>query len=168
MGGRFDQGFSQIQHLYTATQDESLLKGRIYLVNPESICFILSKGKNVIKTPLGPGRFGPSVGIIPIGRPSTVSTKGLEWDVTGWHTEFGGQLSTSNHIKSDTLEIATSEMVLLSIELDCTVPIDSRDESSSIVREYEGDDEDSKCPTKKQDRRVSPPSHAATSGEENH
>ncbi|KAL8867717.1 MAG: hypothetical protein Q9174_005477 [Haloplaca sp. 1 TL-2023] len=118
MGGRFDQGFSQIQHLYTATQDESLLNGRIYLVNPESICFLLSKGRNKIWAPCLPGGFGPNVGIIPVGHPATISTQGLEWDVTDWHTEFGGQLSTSNHIKQDIVEVDTSEMVLFTMETD--------------------------------------------------
>ncbi|KAL8979487.1 MAG: hypothetical protein Q9205_005191 [Flavoplaca limonia] len=87
IGGRFDQGFSQLHHLYTAT-------------------------------PLGPGLFAENVGIIPIARPSVITTKGLEWDVTDWYTEFGGQMSTSNHIKSDTIEIDTSERVLFTMELD--------------------------------------------------
>lgn len=120
IGGRFDQGFSQLQSLYSASRDESLIQGHLFLANPQSICFMLSQGKNKIHTPLGPGLFGENVGIIPIGRPSTISTKGLEWDVTDWYTEFGGQISTSNHIKDDFVEVETSEQVLFAIELDDT------------------------------------------------
>ncbi|KAL8636989.1 MAG: hypothetical protein Q9228_005689 [Teloschistes exilis] len=120
IGGRFDQGFSQLQSLYSASRDESLLQGHMFLVNPQSICFLLPQGKNRIHTPLGPGFFGENVGIIPISRPSTISTNGLEWDVTDWYTEFGGQISTSNHIKNDFLEVDTTEQVLLTIELDTT------------------------------------------------
>ncbi|KAL8800696.1 MAG: hypothetical protein Q9200_007173 [Gallowayella weberi] len=118
IGGRFDQGFSQLHHLYKASEDASLPNGRIFLLNPQSICFLLCKGMNKIAAPVGPGLFAENIGIIPIGRPSVISTKGLEWDVTDWHTEFGGQISTSNHIRSDEIEIETSERVLFTIELD--------------------------------------------------
>ncbi|KAL8800883.1 MAG: hypothetical protein Q9182_004857 [Xanthomendoza sp. 2 TL-2023] len=118
IGGRFDQGFSQLHHLYKASEDASLPNSRIFLINPQSICFLLCKGINKIATPVGRGLFAENIGIIPIGRPSVISTKGLEWDVTDWHTEFGGQISTSNHIRSEEIEIETSERVLLTIELD--------------------------------------------------
>ncbi|KAL8778007.1 MAG: hypothetical protein Q9213_007605 [Squamulea squamosa] len=118
IGGRFDQGFSQLHHLYTASKEMNLPSGQIFLVNSQSICFLLNKGINRITTPVGPGFFAEDVGIIPIGRPSVITTKGLEWDVTDWHTEFGGQMSTSNHIRSDNVEIETSERVLFTIEVD--------------------------------------------------
>ncbi|KAI4169429.1 MAG: hypothetical protein LQ343_005733 [Gyalolechia ehrenbergii] len=122
IGGRFDQGFSQLHHLYTASEDMSSFGGRLFLANPQSICFLLHKGLNHVQTPIGPGYFGECVGIIPIGRPSVISTKGLEWDLDGQLTEFGGLLSTSNHIKRRWIEIETSERVLLTIELDPSRP----------------------------------------------
>ncbi|KAL9593025.1 MAG: hypothetical protein Q9179_006154 [Wetmoreana sp. 5 TL-2023] len=140
MGGRFDQAFSLIHQLYTASHSEALLKGRIYLVNPQSICFLLAKGKNTIKTPLGPGGFAPNVGIIPIGRPSIISTRGLEWNVTDWYTEFGGQISTSNHIKSPTIEVETSERVLFTIELDPSSLVNASHGSPNIERESDNND----------------------------
>lgn len=118
IGGRFDQGFSQLHHLYTASENAALPNGRVFLMNLGSICFLLYQGVNKISTPVGPGLFAENLGIIPIGRPSVISTKGLEWNVNDWHTEFGGLISTSNHIKSDSVEVETSERVLLTIELD--------------------------------------------------
>ncbi|KAL8749180.1 MAG: hypothetical protein Q9199_007846 [Rusavskia elegans] len=118
IGGRFDQGFSQLHHLYTASKESWLPNGQIFLANSQSICFLLGKGMNKITTPVGPGLFAENVGIIPIARPSVITTKGLEWDVSDWYTEFGGQMSTSNHIRSNTIEIETSERVLFTIELD--------------------------------------------------
>ncbi|KAL9012671.1 MAG: hypothetical protein Q9173_002575 [Seirophora scorigena] len=118
IGGRFDHGFSQIHHLYQESQDEYQFKGCIYLVNTESICFLLNKGLNRIYTPLGTGLFRESVGIIPIGRPSHIRTTGLEWNLTGELTEFGGVVSTSNHIIRNWIEIDTSERVLFTVELD--------------------------------------------------
>ena len=121
IGGRFDQGFSQLHQLYKASEDRSLLKGQIFLINTESICFLLAKGANRIKTPLGPGLFAENIGIIPIGRPSIISTLGLEWDVQEWHTEFGMQVSTSNHVRNDIIQVNTTEKVLFTIELDLDV-----------------------------------------------
>ena len=118
LGGRADQAFSQIHHLYLAGRDSSLTNlGRVYMITPESIIFILRRGRNVISTPVGPGLLTENVGIIPIGRPSKITTRGLEWDVTDWQTEFGGQVSTSNHIKSATVEVETTESVLFTVEL---------------------------------------------------
>ena len=117
LGGRADQAFSQIHHLYLASEDISLDLGDIYLVTPKSIIFVLHKGLNSIRTPVSPGFLTENVGIIPIGRPSVISTKGFEWDVKDWPTEFGTQISTSNHIKADVVRVKTTERVLFTVEL---------------------------------------------------
>ena len=80
--------------------------------------FLLKKGRNRIHAPVGWQKFTETVGIIPLGRPSVVSTRGLEWDVTEWPTEFGTQMSTSNHIKADVVEVESSETVLFTLEFD--------------------------------------------------
>jgi thiamine pyrophosphokinase len=104
LGGRVDQGFSQIHHLYMASNDPTLLKGRIYLLSEQSLSFILADGTNEII--LEPGDFEQNIGIIPVLGKANITTRGLEWDVRDWPTEFGGQMSTSNHIRSDRIEIA--------------------------------------------------------------
>ncbi|KAG6997755.1 thiamine pyrophosphokinase [Physcia stellaris] len=116
LGGRVDQAFSQLHHLYMASIDSSLNLGDLYLVTGTSIIFLLQKGLNWIRTPMGPGFFTENVGIIPIGRPSVITTTGLEWDVKDWSTEFGAQISTSNHIKADVVSVKTTERVLFTLE----------------------------------------------------
>lgn len=117
LGGRADQAFSQLHHLYTLSNEKSSpWDGDIYLITTESIIFLLEKGLNKIYAPLGTHFFTENVGIIPIGRPSIITTHGLEWDVTEWPTEFGGQISTSNHIKEKIIEIETLERVLFTLE----------------------------------------------------
>lgn len=106
LGGRVDQGFSQIHHLYLATTSQDLLCGRIYLLSEQSLTFVLSDGSNAIF--IEPGFFEKHVGIIPVLGPACLTTNGLEWDVHEWRTEFGGQLSTSNHLRSTTIEISFS------------------------------------------------------------
>jgi thiamine pyrophosphokinase len=161
LGGRVDQAFSQVHHLYMMTQTQCTIRekesnspsnkpaagGNLYLVSEESITFIIQKGKNVIHTPatrradvtvtgsketdtspsakkrkLGQDAepeyfFEENIGIIPLSAPASITTHGFEWDVEDWHTEIGGQISTSNHIRADKVEVETSVPVLFTLEL---------------------------------------------------
>jgi len=117
LGGRADQAFAQLHQLYSASQDESLSCGDIYLFSTEAVMFLLHTGENVIETLVSPDALGENVGIIPVGKPAVISTHGLEWDVVDWPTEFGTQVSTSNHIRSNFVVVTTNERVLFTVEL---------------------------------------------------
>ena len=117
LGGRADQAFSQLHHLYTYSQDFPSMIRDLYLITAQSVMFLLEKGQNRVHAPVGPAHFTENVGIIPIGRPSVITTHGLEWDVTDWSTEFGAQMSTSNHIRAEIVEVDTSERVLFTLEI---------------------------------------------------
>lgn len=146
LGGRVDQGFSQVHHLYAAYEEKrqstataptsQAQAGDLYLLSEESLSFILPPGVNVIHTPLthqqipnhhydeeekGKFVFSENVGIIPLSGPTLITLTGFEWDVKRWHTEIGGQLSTSNHIRADRLEVDVdvdiNRAVLFSVEL---------------------------------------------------
>ena len=117
LGGRADQAFAQVHQLYTASLDETLVRGRIYLVTAESVLFVLDKGRNKLVNMQSSGAFGENVGIIPVGQPAKISTKGLEWDVENWLTDFESQVSTSNHIRSDVVSIETNTRILFTVDL---------------------------------------------------
>ncbi|EED15631.1 thiamine pyrophosphokinase Thi80, putative [Talaromyces stipitatus ATCC 10500] len=138
LGGRVDQGFSQVHHLYVDYEEKKKSKqlgqGDLYLLSEESLSFILSPGKNIIHTPFthcpnlpeseetkGKEVFSENVGIIPLSGSTVISLRGFEWDVTDWRTEIGGQLSTSNHVRSDKLgidvDVDANRAVLFTIEL---------------------------------------------------
>jgi len=142
LGGRVDQAFSQIHHLYLMTKSYSSddAAGNLYLVSEESLTFVLQPGRNVIHTPktnrplpgstqsTGSGSCGAdgegekhlleeNVGIIPISGPARLTTKGFQWDVEEWATEIGGQLSTSNHIRADVVEVTAEVPILFTVEL---------------------------------------------------
>ncbi|KAL4888382.1 thiamine pyrophosphokinase [Aspergillus ambiguus] len=134
LGGRVDQAFSQIHHLYLMAQQQQQQQpadstpGDLYLISEESITFILKPGRNVIHTPRANRPGGPcadseeylleeNVGIIPLAGPGCISTRGFQWDVEEWPTAIGGQLSTSNHIRAEELEITTRGAILLTLEL---------------------------------------------------
>jgi thiamine pyrophosphokinase len=123
LAGRVDQGFSQIHHLYMATKDVKLLVGEIYLLSEQNLSFVLEEGRNRIE--LSREAFAENVGIIPITGPAVITTKGLEWDVQNWKTEFGAEISTSNHLKSETIVVETTTRVLFTVELsdDLTVMV---------------------------------------------
>jgi len=125
LGGRVDQGLSQLHHLYMFQTDPRYAEGRMYLFSGESLTFLLKAGSHRIRVRGEPGQegredvFGKHVGILPVREPSRITTKGLEWDVTDWQTEFGGQVSTSNHVLPETqvVEVSTTRDVLFTIAL---------------------------------------------------
>ncbi|PYH48783.1 thiamine diphosphokinase [Aspergillus saccharolyticus JOP 1030-1] len=170
LGGRVDQAFSQIHHLFYMTQELRATSpaseqshqqetqagkaggGNLYLISEESITFVLQPGRNIVRTPgvnrpdaMEPkvGNGGSSligtttssaaaaaagtgatrhlleenVGIIPLLGPARITTTGFQWDVTDWKTEIGGQLSTSNHIRAERVEVETRMPLLLTLEL---------------------------------------------------
>lgn len=122
IGGRVDQGLSQLHHLYLFQKEPAYAKGRIYLLSGSSLTFLLKAGRHRIQVREEDGEnlvFGKHVGIIPLKEPSRITTKGLEWDVTDWETQMGGNLSTSNHVLPETrwVEVQTTTDVLFTIAL---------------------------------------------------
>ncbi|RKF72132.1 Thiamine pyrophosphokinase [Golovinomyces cichoracearum] len=120
LSGRVDQAMSILHHLYALQAEIPYTSGRLYFLSNEAITFTLLSGKHSIRTcrSLSGDGLGKYVGIIPLRGPSMISTSGLEWDVHDWKTEFGGQMSTSNHVKSDLVSIQTTKDVLFTINLD--------------------------------------------------
>lgn len=125
--GRVDQAFATLQPLIVASHDSShpphRCNGQILLVTSQNVSFILRPGRNKIHTPLSQGILAESVGIVPLGETATITTRGLEWDVQGWETQMGGNVSTSNHVEDDIVEVdvklpnETKGAVMFTIEL---------------------------------------------------
>ncbi|CAK7565777.1 MAG: thiamine pyrophosphokinase [Sporothrix epigloea] len=137
LGGRVDQGVNQLHHLYLLDQprhelfsgayrmdwpDEKGPHGRTFLLTSDSLVFLLLPGHHHIhvREKLGDEEvFAKHVGILPMQGPSVITTKGLEWDITDWPTEFGGQFSSSNHVLPETLvvEVQTNRAVVFAMTL---------------------------------------------------
>lgn len=114
LGGRVDQGLSILHHLYKAP--ELYPQGRIFLLSSSAITFLLTAGcHRIVVKDAGLGRH---VGIMPLGAPARISTRGLEWDVQDWETRFGGQMSTSNLVREEVVVVETSADVLFTIDLE--------------------------------------------------
>lgn len=111
MGGRFDQSMMSIHCLFLTHE-----KGQpLLLLSDHCVTLLLMPGTARISTPLT--HLGKTCGIIPIVGTAHITTKGLEWDVENWETKFGGQLSTSNHLMKDEIEITTDAPVIFTAEL---------------------------------------------------
>ncbi|KAI8953060.1 thiamine pyrophosphokinase [Xylaria longipes] len=132
LGGRVDQGLSQLHHLYLFQKSPTYAEGRVYLVSGHSLSFVLKGGRRHrirVREPglevgpsfrrISPDPFAKHAGIIPVGEPASISLKGFEWDVQDWPTAFGTQMSTSNHVlpESEVVEVEADKDVLFTIAL---------------------------------------------------
>lgn len=111
MGGRVDQSFHSIHHLYLSHRENV----ELVLVSSESISILLGTGKTWINTPQT--LVGKTCGIIPLEGSTIITTSGLEWDVSEWETSYATQMSTSNHIVADQVSIECDKPVLFTMEI---------------------------------------------------
>jgi thiamine pyrophosphokinase len=114
LGGRVDQGLGVLHEML---REENKDPGvRLWLLSESSVSFILRKGHNHIEGLKSGGLFTKYSGLVPIYGPATITTWGMEWDIKDWDTQMGTQVSTSNHVMSDQVEVHTSEPILFTIE----------------------------------------------------
>lgn len=114
LAGRVDQGLGLLHEM---TREETKHPNlRLWLFSESSLSIILRSRRTVVRSLLSSGFFTENVGVVPVYGPATISTAGLEWDVKDWYTQMGGQVSTSNHVKADEVQIETDEPILFTIE----------------------------------------------------
>jgi thiamine pyrophosphokinase len=119
LAGRVDQAIGIFHEMYREARETPGLQ--IWLVSDCCVTFLLPMGLNKIhglKDDDGNENtlFTENVGILPLYGPATISTKGLEWDVSDWKTEMGTRVSTSNHVRQSEISIETNAWVLFTIE----------------------------------------------------
>ncbi|OBZ84295.1 Thiamin pyrophosphokinase 1 [Choanephora cucurbitarum] len=112
LGGRFDQTISNIHLLYTVKDHAGR---RAILVSDENLTMLLDKGKHHVHCQLD--MEGPTCGIMPMGAPAILTTKGLRWNLTNTKCALGGILSTSNIVDNELIEIETDAPVVWTIEI---------------------------------------------------
>lgn len=122
--GRVDQALSQLHHLFMFTPSGKLpLEHKIYLVTDTSINWVLESGlRHMIRTKSQKHRIlNKHIGIVPFLGGSKITTKGLQWDVTNWDTQFGGDVSTSNRVHDESedgiVHVETDKDVLFTIDM---------------------------------------------------
>jgi thiamine pyrophosphokinase len=115
LGGRVDQGIGLLHELLRE-QKHKHPSLQFWLFTEASVTMLLWPGTTIVQTPLQSGLITRNVGILPLYGRSVLTLKGFEWDVEQWPSELGGQVSTSNHIVADEVEITTDVEVLFTVE----------------------------------------------------
>ncbi|KAH7371081.1 thiamine pyrophosphokinase [Pyrenochaeta sp. MPI-SDFR-AT-0127] len=117
LGGRVDQGLGLLHEMMREEAKHANL--RLWLFSESSVSFILRSRHNAVHGLQSSQVFTENVGLVPIWGPAVITTAGLEWDVREWETQMGGQVSTSNHVKADEVEVETNAPILFTIERAC-------------------------------------------------
>lgn len=118
LGGRVDHGLRQVHYLYLLQPGPAYPHGRVFLVTSQNLTILLKAGfhqiwlrgecDNII---------GDNMGIIPIGGPSTITTKGLVHDVKQLEIMLGRIIHRSKIMPGiSMIEITTSNPVLFTID----------------------------------------------------
>jgi thiamine pyrophosphokinase len=115
LSGRVDQGIGLLHELFRE-QKYRHPSVRFWLFSEASVSVVLSPGTTVLHLPVGEGLITRNVGILPVYGRAVISTRGLEWDVQDWETEMGGQVSSSNHVVEEWVEVVTDREVLFTVE----------------------------------------------------
>ena len=134
-GGRLDQEMGVINALCVWGKKEAFQHTNLAVYDEENCAFVVPKipikseirirfpdncttndDSNAKQTCVGEG---PTCGLIPImGRCKSVVTTGLKWNLDGsMPLEFGGLVSSSNHITDEVVTIETSSPLLFTTEM---------------------------------------------------
>ncbi|ORY08800.1 thiamin pyrophosphokinase-like protein 1 [Clohesyomyces aquaticus] len=114
LAGRVDQGLGLLHEMIREETEHPHF--RLWLFSESSVSFILRSTNNLIQGTSSSRMFTPNVGLLPIYGPAIISTTGLEWDVKVWDTQMGYQVSTSNHVVAEEIQVRTNAPILFTIE----------------------------------------------------
>lgn len=114
LSGRVDQGLGLLHEMLREEMRDPTI--RLWLFSETNVSFILRDGINRIRRMRASGLFAKFVGLVPVYGPAVISTEGLEWDVKDWDTQMGGQVSTSNHIVAEDVEVRTTTPILFTVQ----------------------------------------------------
>lgn len=114
LSGRLDQTVHVLALLHRLRHE----RRRIFAITDDSLAWVLDAGEHEISLPWPDGPLGPTCGILPVGVASaTLTTEGLEWNLSDAPSSFDGLVSTSNHIAAATVRVRTSAPVWWTVEV---------------------------------------------------
>lgn len=112
-GGRFDQEIATIHALYRW----SACFERLILLSSDSVTCLLEAERRHVITPIQTEKLkeGNTCGLLPVGcKVDSITTFGLEWNLSGESLEMGKRISSSNRLGQDQSEVIveTSDPIL--------------------------------------------------------
>jgi len=112
LSGRIDQTISTIAQVYKLRKT----RGHVYVATDDDISWLLDSGTHEIE--IDRALLGPTCGLLPVGiASSTVTTRGLQWDLTDQETSFEGLLSSSNAILGNRVFVKTTQPIWWNVVL---------------------------------------------------
>jgi thiamine pyrophosphokinase len=135
-GGRFDQEMASMQALYK--WNKQFING-LWLYNDQTCACLIGGGSNGADTASREKHMihmklpsndsddesnipceGPTCGLIPLAGPcESVTTEGFQWNLLNQRSEFGGLVSTSNHMTSNVVSVQSSHALVFTAEVHC-------------------------------------------------
>ncbi|KAG8940041.1 hypothetical protein FRC04_005674 [Tulasnella sp. 424] len=111
LSGRFDHTVHILSYLHKLRAQRE----RVFVVTDDNICWVLDSGEHDIT--VDRSLLGPTCGLLPLGVGSTtLSTRGLEWNLTEQESSFDGLVSTSNWLAEDRIWVKTSQPIWWCVE----------------------------------------------------
>jgi len=114
LAGRLDQTV----HTLSAVHKLRKVRERVFVISDENVAWVLDEGEHHIH--IDHKAFGQTCGLLPLGIDhTTLTTQGLEWNLTDAKSEFDGLLSTSNHLLPDEpiVYVKTTEPIWWTMEI---------------------------------------------------
>ncbi|GEQ72184.1 hypothetical protein JCM33374_g5870 [Metschnikowia sp. JCM 33374] len=120
IGGRFDQTIQSINQMY-ALSDEYPWMHLVFFTSSDVI-FMARKGITHVtysdRTVFNTKDKVPKCGLLPFGKKTLISSKGLLYDVDKWPSEIGGNVSSSNGVCGiDGFIVETTENIVVNVEV---------------------------------------------------
>lgn len=111
LGGRIDHCWHSYLCLSLAAQKGDFLA----LISNENVTFFVPEGAHTLATPRAV--LDECCGYAPIEGESSVTTRGLEWDVQDYAVSFATRLSTSNHLQADEVYVETDKPLMFTVNI---------------------------------------------------
>jgi len=112
LSGRIDQTIHTMSRVYKLRKT----RDHVYVATDDDISWLLDSGAHEIE--IDRTVLGPTCGLLPVGiASSTITTRGLEWDLTEQETSFEGLVSTSNAILGDRVFVETTQPIWWNVVL---------------------------------------------------
>jgi thiamine pyrophosphokinase len=83
----------------------------LFLCDQHNLSFVLREGVTQVHSSSVKWSY---VGLLPVYKPTVVTSTGLKWDLTGQVLSMSGLVSSSNEALSEVVQVQTSEMLLWS------------------------------------------------------
>lgn len=118
IGGRFDQTVHSITQLYGLSRSCPYLQ--LFFITRIDTIFLLKKGLNYVSYESREVFFDgkvPVCGLLPLGCPVVLNTRGLKYDVENWPSDMLGNVSSSNGVTGvNGFQVETTQDVVINIE----------------------------------------------------